>query len=223
MLGLAKRVKARSSSLDLGGLRRPDRPPQREDYRGSVNPIGPRACYDEGSAPPRRCSSTICAASPPDPRRPHLQYLRAAHAPNDGRVVSNFIVQALKGEAITVYGDGKQTRAFCYVDDLVEGSSADGGARRRHRPDHLGNPVETPVGALAEKIVEMIGSRSTVVYRPLPVDDPVQRCPDISRARTCSPGSRRCPWSAASRRRSAIRPPLSERGEQSARVLRLKA
>jgi UDP-glucuronate decarboxylase len=105
--------------------------------------------------------------------------------PNDGRVVSNFIVQALKGEDITVYGDGSQTRAFCYVDDLVEGflrlmATADDVTG----PVNLGNPVETPVRDLAQKVVEMVGSRSKLVFRPLPVDDPIQRCPDISRARS---------------------------------------
>jgi UDP-glucuronate decarboxylase len=186
MLGLAKRVRAKvfqSSTSEVYGD--PNVHPQTEDYRGNVNPIGPRACYDEG----KRCAETLFF----DYHRQHNLRIKVARIfntygprmhPNDGRVVSNFIVQALQHKPITVYGDGKQTRAFCYVDDLIEGF-----LRLMASPDeitgpiNLGNPVETPVIELAQKIIALIGSRSTIETRPLPVDDPVQRCPDISRAR----------------------------------------
>ena len=186
MLGLAKRVRAKvfqASTSEVYGD--PVVHPQTEEYRGNVNPIGPRACYDEG----KRCAETLFF----DYHRQHNLRIKVARIfntygprmhPNDGRVVSNFIVQALKGEPITVYGDGKQTRAFCYVDDLVEGflrlmATSD----EITGPINLGNPVETPVIVLAEKIIELVGSKSKIESRPLPVDDPVQRCPDISRAR----------------------------------------
>jgi UDP-glucuronate decarboxylase len=186
MLGLAKRVKAKifqASTSEVYGD--PTEHPQTEEYRGNVNPIGPRACYDEG----KRAAETLFF----DYNRQHRVRIRVARIfntygprmhPNDGRVVSNFIVQALKGEPITVYGDGSQTRSFCYVDDLVEGF-----LRLMQAPDdvtgpiNLGNPVEIPVRELAERIIRMIGSRSTIEYRPLPVDDPMQRRPDISRAK----------------------------------------
>ena len=186
MLGLAKRVKAKifqSSTSEIYGD--PTVHPQKEEYRGNVNTLGPRACYDEG----KRCAETLFF----DYWRQHKLRIRVARIfntygprmhPNDGRVVSNFIVQALKGEAITVYGDGSQTRAFCYVDDLIEGF-----VRLMAAPDsvtgpiNLGNPVETTVVELAEKIISMTGSRSKLEHRPLPVDDPIQRCPDISRAK----------------------------------------
>ena len=186
MLGLAKRVKAKifqASTSEIYGD--PSVHPQKEEYRGNVNPIGPRACYDEG----KRCAETLFF----DYHRQHKLRIRVARIfntygprmhPNDGRVVSNFIVQALKGEPITLYGDGSQTRAFCYVDDLIEGF-----VRMMAAPDsvtgpiNLGNPVETTVAELAEKVIAMTGSRSEIVHRPLPVDDPVQRCPDISRAK----------------------------------------
>ncbi|HTZ76365.1 MAG TPA: UDP-glucuronic acid decarboxylase family protein [Stellaceae bacterium] len=186
MLGLAKRVRAKvfqASTSEVYGD--PVVHPQTEDYRGNVNPIGPRACYDEG----KRCAETLFF----DYYRQHKLRIKVVRIfntygprmhPNDGRVVSNFIVQALKGEPITVYGDGSQTRAFCYVDDLIEGwlrlmATSDDITG----PINIGNPVETPVLALAEKIIEMVGSRSEIVMRPLPVDDPLQRCPDITRAR----------------------------------------
>ena len=186
MLGLAKRVRARifqASTSEVYGD--PSVHPQREEYRGNVNPIGPRACYDEG----KRCAETLFF----DYHRQHKLRIRVARIfntygprmhPNDGRVVSNFIVQALKGEPITIYGEGTQTRAFCYVDDLIEGfirlmAASDDVTG----PINLGNPVETTMGQLAEKIIAMTGSRSTIERKPLPVDDPVQRCPDISRAR----------------------------------------
>jgi UDP-glucuronate decarboxylase len=186
MLGLAKRVHAKifqASTSEVYGD--PSVHPQREDYRGNVNPIGPRACYDEG----KRCAETLFF----DYHRQHKLKIRVARIfntygprmhPNDGRVVSNFIVQALRNEPITIYGEGTQTRAFCYVDDLIEGF-----VKLMDAPDdvtgpiNLGNPVEISVLALAERIIAVIGSRSAIVRRPLPVDDPVQRCPDIGRAR----------------------------------------
>jgi len=186
MLGLAKRVKAKifqASTSEVYGD--PTVHPQTEDYRGNVNPIGPRACYDEG----KRCAETLFF----DYHRQHKVRIRVARIfntygprmhPNDGRVVSNFIVQALRGEPITVYGDGSQTRAFCYVDDLIEGF-----IRLMDAPDtvtgpiNLGNPVEFTIGELARKIIDLTGSSSKIVYKPLPVDDPTQRCPDITLAR----------------------------------------
>jgi UDP-glucuronate decarboxylase len=187
MLGLAKRLKAKilqASTSEVYGD--PLLHPQPESYRGNVNPIGPRACYDEG----KRCAETLFF----DYYRQHNLRIRVVRIfntygprmhPNDGRVVSNFIVQALKGEPITLYGDGSQTRAFCYVDDMIEGF-----LRMMAAPDdiigpmNLGNPVETSVAELAELIVELTGARSKIVYRPLPVDDPIQRCPDISQAKS---------------------------------------
>jgi UDP-glucuronate decarboxylase len=185
MLGLAKRLKAKilqTSTSEVYGD--PVLHPQPESYRGNVNPIGPRACYDEG----KRCAETLFF----DYYRQHKLRIRVARIfntygprmhPNDGRVVSNFIVQALKNEPITLYGDGTQTRAFCYVDDMI-----DGFVRMMDAPDditgpmNLGNPVETTVAELAGLIIELTGSRSRIVHRPLPVDDPIQRCPDISQA-----------------------------------------
>jgi UDP-glucuronate decarboxylase len=186
MLGLAKRVKAKifqASTSEVYGD--PTVHPQTEDYRGNVNPIGPRACYDEG----KRCAETLFF----DYHRQHKLRIRVARIfntygprmhPNDGRVVSNFIVQALKGEPITVYGEGTQTRAFCYVDDLI-----DGFVRLMDAPDsvtgpiNLGNPVEFTIRELAEKVIAVVGSRSKIIRKPLPVDDPVQRCPNIDVAR----------------------------------------
>jgi UDP-glucuronate decarboxylase len=185
MLGLAKRVKAKilqASTSEVYGD--PIVHPQQESYRGNVNPIGPRACYDEG----KRAAETLFF----DYHRQHNLRIRVVRIfntygprmhPNDGRVVSNFIVQALKGEPITLYGDGSQTRAFCYVDNLVEGF-----LRMMNAPDditgpmNLGNPVEMSVAELAELVIDLTGSRSRIVHRPLPVDDPIQRCPDISQA-----------------------------------------
>jgi UDP-glucuronate decarboxylase len=185
MLGLAKRLKAKifqASTSEVYGD--PTSHPQPEIYRGNVNPIGPRACYDEG----KRCAETLFF----DYYRQHNLKIRVARIfntygprmhPNDGRVVSNFIVQALRNEPITLYGDGSQTRAFCYVDDLINGFVALMAAPDDITgPVNLGNPVETSVAKLAELIVTLTGSRSEIVLRPLPVDDPVQRCPDISQA-----------------------------------------
>ena len=186
MLGLAKRTRARilqASTSEVYGD--PEIHPQTEGYRGSVNPIGPRACYDEG----KRCAETLFF----DYHRQHGLAIRVARIfntygprmhPDDGRVVSNFIVQALQGKPITLYGDGRQTRSFCYVDDLIDGL-----VRLMNAPDdvtgpiNLGNPREMTIGELAEKTVAMVGSASAVEYRPLPADDPVQRCPDIAQAK----------------------------------------
>jgi UDP-glucuronate decarboxylase len=186
MLGLAKRVKAKilqASTSEVYGD--PQVHPQREDYWGHVNPAGLRSCYDEG----KRCAETLFF----DYHRQHqlrIKVMRIFNTygprmhPNDGRVVSNFIVQALRGEEITVYGDGLQTRSFCYVDDLIDGM-----VRMMDTEDdvtgpiNLGNPQELPVKLLAERIIALTGSRSRIVHRPLPQDDPMQRCPDITRAR----------------------------------------
>jgi UDP-glucuronate decarboxylase len=186
MLGLAKRVKAKifqSSTSEVYGD--PTAHPQPESYRGNVNPIGPRACYDEG----KRCAETLFF----DYYRQHNLKIRVARIfntygprmhPNDGRVVSNFIVQALRNEPITLYGNGSQTRAFCYVDDLIDGFLALMAAPDDITgPVNLGNPVETSVSELAELVVALTGSRSQIVLRPLPIDDPVQRCPDITHAK----------------------------------------
>jgi len=225
MLGLAKRVRAKvfqASTSEVYGD--PVVHPQTEEYRGNVNPIGPRACYDEG----KRCAETLFF----DYHRQHNLRVKVARIfntygprmhPNDGRVVSNFIVQALKGEPITVYGDGKQTRAFCYVDDLVEGflrlmATAD----EITGPINLGNPVETPVIVLAEKIIELVGSRSKIESRPLPVDDPVQRCPDISRARNLLGWEPRVPLATGLERTIAYFDRLLS-GSKDGTVLRLRA
>ena len=186
MLGLAKRVKAKilqASTSEVYGD--PEIHPQPEHYRGNVNPLGPRACYDEG----KRCAETLFF----DYNRQHQVRIKVVRIfntygprmhPNDGRVVSNFIVQALCGEPITLYGDGSQTRAFCFVSDLVEGF-----LRLMDTPDdvtgpvNIGNPHEIPVRELAERIIRLTHSKSTIVYRPLPQDDPTQRCPDITLAR----------------------------------------
>ncbi len=186
MLGLAKRVRAKifqASTSEVYGD--PSVHPQTEEYRGNVNPLGPRACYDEG----KRCAETLFF----DYHRQHHLRIKVVRIfntygprmhPNDGRVVSNLIVQALRGEDITLFGDGSQTRAFCYVDDLIEGflrMMATG--EEVTGPINLGNPHEIPVRALAERVIALTGSRSRIVYRPLPQDDPTQRCPDITRAR----------------------------------------
>ena len=160
--------------------------PQPETYRGNVNPLGPRACYDEG----KRCAETLFF----DYHRQHCLRIKIARIfntygprmhPQDGRVVSNFIFQALSGEAITIYGDGSQTRAFCYVDDLVDGL-----IRLMASPDsvtgpiNLGNPHEMTVLELAEQVIAMVGGKARIERRPLPQDDPTRRCPDITLARS---------------------------------------
>jgi UDP-glucuronate decarboxylase len=186
MLGLAKRLGAKilqSSTSEVYGD--PTVHPQTEDYRGNVNTLGPRACYDEG----KRCAETLFF----DYHRQHKVQIKVARIfntygprmhPNDGRVVSNFIVQALKGEDITLYGDGGQTRAFCYVDDLVDGLIRLMGTGPDFTgPINIGNPHEIPVRELAERVVKLTNSSSKIVHRPLPQDDPTQRCPDITMAR----------------------------------------
>jgi UDP-glucuronate decarboxylase len=187
MLGLAKRRRAKilqASTSEVYGD--PIEHPQREEYWGNVNPIGPRSCYDEG----KRCAETLFF----DYHRQHKLRIKVARIfntygprmhPNDGRVVSNFVVQALRGEAITIYGDGSQTRSFCYVTDLVAGL-----LKLMDSPDeitgpiNLGNPVEWTIADLARKVVEMTKSRSKIEFRPLPHDDPKQRQPDITKAKT---------------------------------------
>ena len=185
MLGLAKRTRAKilqASTSEVYGD--PTVSPQPETYRGNVNPLGPRACYDEG----KRCAETLFF----DYQRQHATRVKVVRIfntygprmhPQDGRVVSNFIVQALSNKAITLYGDGLQTRAFCYVDDLVEGLVR---MMRTHDtvcgPINLGNPHEITVLELAQRIIAITGSRSQIVHLPLPADDPTQRCPDIGQA-----------------------------------------
>ena len=186
MLGLAKRVHAKilqASTSEIYGD--PEVHPQPETYKGNVSPIGPRSCYDES----KRCAETLFF----DYRRQHNLGIKVARIfntygpnmhPNDGRVVSNFIVQALRGDDITIYGDGGQTRSFCYVDDLVEGlirlmASDD----EVTGPVNLGNPGEFSIKELAEKVIAKTGAKSDIVYRDLPEDDPMQRCPDISAAK----------------------------------------
>ena len=185
MLGLAKRVRAKilqASTSEVYGD--PEVHPQTEDYWGRVNTVGPRACYDEG----KRCAETLFF----DYHRQHGLEIKVARIfntygphmhPDDGRVVSNFIVQALRNEPIEIYGKGMQTRSFCYVDDLVDGllrlmaSESD-----LTGPMNLGNPNEITIHDLAERVLAITGSRSSIVYRPAPQDDPIQRCPDISMA-----------------------------------------
>ena len=242
MLGLAKRTRAKmfqASTSEVYGD--PRQHPQTEDYWGNVNPIGPRSCYDEG----KRCAETLCF----DYHRQHGLRIKVARIfntygprmhPNDGRVVSNFIVQALKGEPITLYGDGSQTRSFCYVDDLIEGF-----LRLMASPDdvtgpiNLGNPGEFTIRELAEKVIALTGSRSALVHRPLPENDPTQRQPDIARAqgdarlgadrrarggaeeddrlfrRRCSPVG---PRPSARRRRPPLQPGLRQRAGGSRRA-----
>jgi len=184
MLGLAKRVKARillASTSEVYGD--PAMHPQREDYWGNVNPIGIRSCYDEG----KRASETLMM----DYHRQNKVDIRIVRIfntygpnmlPDDGRVVSNFIVQALKGTDITVYGKGSQTRSFCYVDDLVEGLLRMMDCEGFTGPVNLGNPEEYSILSFADKIIAMTGSSSKIIYKPLPSDDPTQRKPDISLA-----------------------------------------
>ncbi|MBL09915.1 MAG: NAD-dependent dehydratase [Acidiferrobacteraceae bacterium] len=185
VLGLAKRTRStilQASTSEVYGD--PEIHPQREDYWGRVNPIGPRACYDEG----KRCAETLFF----DYHRQHDVDVKVARIFNtygprmredDGRVVSNFIVQALRNKPITIYGDGSQSRSFCYVDDLISGLILlMDSAKNFHGPVNLGNPTEFTMQELAEKILDMVGSTSKVTYHPLPQDDPVQRRPDISLA-----------------------------------------
>lgn len=185
MLGLAKRTGARimqASTSEIYGD--PAEHPQREEYWGNVNSIGFRSCYDEG----KRCAETLFF----DYRRQHNLEIKVARIfntygprmkPDDGRVVSNFIVQALRGESLTIYGDGAQTRSFCYVDDLIDGLIRLMSSPSEFTgPVNLGNPAEFTVRRLAELVIEKTGSRSNLVFKPLPQDDPKQRCPDVTLA-----------------------------------------
>ena len=186
MLGLAKRVKARifqASTSEVYGD--PEEHPQPESYWGRVNPIGPRSCYDEG----KRCAETLFF----DYQRQHNMDIKVVRIfntygprmhPNDGRVVSNFIVQALRGDDITVYGDGSQSRSFCYVDDMIDGfvrmMDTEPGF---YGPVNMGNPDEFTMLELAENVLRLVGSRSKLTFKPLPMDDPRQRQPDITLAK----------------------------------------
>jgi UDP-glucuronate decarboxylase len=185
MLGLAKRMRCRifqASTSEIYGD--PTVHPQREDYWGNTNPIGSRSCYDEG----KRCAETLFF----DYHRQHKLSIKVARIfntygprmhPNDGRVVSNFIVQALKGENITIYGEGSQTRSFCYVDDLIKAFiSFMASPSEFTGPVNLGNPAEITIRQLAELVIALVGSKSKLEYQPLPMDDPKQRQPDISLA-----------------------------------------
>jgi UDP-glucuronate decarboxylase len=187
MLGLAKRVGARifqASTSEVYGD--PEVHPQQESYWGRVNPIGPRSCYDEG----KRCAETLFF----DYHRQHnldIKVVRIFNTygpnmhPGDGRVVSNFIVQALKGEDITIYGDGQQTRSFCYVDDMIEGFVRMMNSERNFTgPVNMGNPIEFTMQELAEKVLHLVGGKSKLAFHPLPIDDPKQRQPDITLAKS---------------------------------------
>lgn len=186
ILGLARKHKARilqASTSEVYGD--PEINPQAEEYRGNVNPIGPRACYDEG----KRCAETLFF----DYHRMHGLEIKIVRIFNtygprmafdDGRVVSNFIVQALKSKNLTVYGDGQQTRSFCYVDDLVDGLiKMMGSPKEISGPINLGNPNEFKINELAKKILNLIDSKSKIIFQDLPIDDPKQRCPDITKAK----------------------------------------
>jgi UDP-glucuronate decarboxylase len=204
----------------------PEQHPQPESYVGHVNPIGPRGCYDEG----KRAAETVLF----DYHRMHGVPIKVARIfntygprmhPNDGRVVSNFVVQALKGEDITLYGDGMQTRAFCFVDDMIEGW-----LRLMAAPDdvvgpiNIGNPHEIPVKELAERIIRMTGSTSRLEHRPLPVDDPLQRCPDITRAKSLLGWEPTVPLEVGLTKTIAYFDRLlADRGEKTQRVVRLQA
>ena len=196
MLGLAKRVRAKilqASTSEIYGD--PNTHPQTEEYWGNVNPIGPRSCYDEA----KRCAETLFF----DYRRQHNMRIKVARIfntygprmhPNDGRVVSNFVVQALLGHDITIYGDGSQTRSFCYVDDLIDGlMRLMGSADNVTGPINIGNPIEFTILELAKQVIELIGSSSSIVNRPLPQDDPRQRRPDITKAQDVLGWSPRTP------------------------------
>jgi len=187
MLGLAKRVGAKifqASTSEVYGD--PEVHPQTEDYRGSVNPIGPRACYDEG----KRCAETLFF----DYHRQHGLEIKVARIfntygprmhPQDGRVVSNFIIQALYDEDITIYGDGQQTRSFCFYSDLIEGFVRFMATEKSvSGPINLGNPHEITIRELAEHVIDMTGAKSKLIFKDLPADDPLQRKPDITKAQT---------------------------------------
>ena len=186
MLGLAKRCKARllqASTSEVYGD--PEVHPQTEDYWGCVNPIGPRSCYDEG----KRIAESLCM-NYHNSNGVEVRIIRIFNTygprmdPNDGRVISNFICQALRGEPITIYGDGQQTRSFCYRDDLIEGMIRLMDNNEHIGPVNIGNPDEKTMLELAQAVIVETGSKSELKFEPLPKDDPKQRCPDITRART---------------------------------------
>ncbi|NNM74086.1 UDP-glucuronic acid decarboxylase family protein [Enterovirga aerilata] len=226
MLGLAKRLRCpilQSSTSEVYGD--PEVHPQTEQYWGRVNVAGPRACYDEG----KRCAETLFF----DYHRQHRLPIRVARIfntygpnmhPQDGRVVSNFIVQALQNEPITIYGEGQQTRSFCYVDDLVEGlvrlMNVQGDVPT---PVNLGNPTETTILELAQLVLDLTGSRSELVRRPLPVDDPKQRCPDIAKARDLLRWAPKTPLEAGLKRTIAYFEALLSSGAGEVRQLRRSA
>jgi len=195
-LGLAKRLNAKilqASTSEVYGD--PDVHPQTEEYRGNVNPIGPRACYDEG----KRCAETLFFDYHRQWQLP-IRVVRIFNTygprmhPNDGRVVSNFIVQALQGRPITLYGNGEQTRSFCFVDDMIEGFIRLMNAPNEVTgPINIGNPGEFTIRELAEMVIELTGSSSPIEFAPLPVDDPRQRCPDITKAKALLDWSPRIP------------------------------
>lgn len=185
VLGLAKRCRARilqASTSEVYGD--PNVHPQREDYWGHVNPIGPRSCYDEG----KRVAETLCMNYHTE-NKVEVRIIRIFNTygprmdPNDGRVISNFIMQALQGQPITVFGDGRQTRSFCYVDDLIEGMMRMMDQNDEVGPVNIGNPDEFTMLELAEEVLTAIGSKSVLKFEPLPGDDPKQRCPDITKAK----------------------------------------
>jgi len=186
ILGMAKRCRARilhTSTSEVYGD--PEVHPQREDYWGHVNPLGPRSCYDEG----KRVAESLCMnyhlAHGVDVRIVRIFNTYGPRMdPHDGRVVSNFLMQALRGEDLTIYGDGSQTRSFCYVDDLIEGFIKMMNQDREIGPINLGNPIENTMIELAEAVLAVTGSRSALKRQPLPQDDPRRRCPEITKART---------------------------------------
>lgn len=186
VLGLAKRCRAKvlhASTSEVYGD--PEVHPQVEEYWGHVNPLGPRSCYDEG----KRIAESLCMNYHQEHRVP-IRIVRIFNTygprmdPNDGRVISNFINQALRGESLTIYGNGEQTRSFCYVDDLIDGFLKMMNQDETNGPVNLGNPVENTMLELAEAVLKSVDSESELAYEPLPTDDPRKRCPDITKART---------------------------------------
>ena len=187
MLGLAKRIKAKilqASTSEVYGD--PEIHPQKENYWGNVNPIGTRSCYDEG----KRCAESLFFNYHRQ-NNVRIKVLRIFNTygprmdPNDGRVISNFIVQALKNEDISIYGDGSQTRSFCYIDEMIDGITRFMNSREELTgPMNMGNPVEFTILELAETVIRLTGSKSKIIYKPLPSDDPMQRQPDITMAKT---------------------------------------
>lgn len=186
MLGLAKRIRARillASTSEVYGD--PTTHPQSEDYWGNVNPIGPRSCYDEGKRAAECLMMDYHRQNHVDTRIARIFNTYGPRmAESDGRVVSNFVLQALKGDPITIFGDGKQTRSFCYVDDLIRGLMKLMNKPNLHMPVNLGNPEEFTIIEFAKLILELTNSKSDLIFKPLPEDDPKQRCPNITKAKT---------------------------------------